>query len=121
MRSLTIFILFATIALSIASKLKFGPSMNALRSCKNALVGSNLSTKCRGEHGVQNTSVDLNNCLGNVDGTLNRGKNFLLSCMSCRLRRETITCECKRHDGTWNTSRIDLNSFVGNDNGVLRC
>jgi hypothetical protein len=122
MRSFSIFILLATIALSIASKLKFGPNVNALRSCEGErLFGSILSAKCRGEHGMQNASLNLNNCLGNVDGTLTGGRGFLESCKNCRLSGKTISCECKRRDGTSNPSRIDINSFVGNVNGVLKC
>jgi hypothetical protein len=123
MRSLTIFIFFAAIALSIASKLKYGQNINAMLTCKNErLVGSTLSAKCkRMNDSMQNTSVDLNICLGNIDGTLTKNRDFLLSCKNCRLSDETLFCDCKRRDGSWNSSSIEINSFVGNDNGILRC
>jgi hypothetical protein len=125
MRSLTIFILFVTIALSIASKLKDGQNMNALRTCFNErLEGSFLSATCKriNDNTMQNTSVNLNTCLGNINGRLSRGRDFLSSCRDCRLGDDTIYCECKRRDGTWeDISSMKINSFVGNDNGKLRC
>jgi hypothetical protein len=123
MRSLTIFIFFAAIALSNASKLKYGQNIDAMFTCNNPrLKASFLSATCKRINGnMQYTSVDLNNCLGNIDGTLTKNRDFLLSCKNCILRDETISCDCKRRDGTWKSSSIEINSFVGNDNGILRC
>ncbi|OBZ68624.1 hypothetical protein A0H81_11463 [Grifola frondosa] len=66
------------------------------------------------------SSVDLNQCVGNIGGTLEcwpNGGNYYNSCNSCKLQNgDILSCDC----GSGTTLK-ELNNCVSNRNGQLTC
>merc|ERR1711957_1039738 len=83
------------------------------------------------------TSISLKKCIGNINGKLKGGKkNFQRSVKNCYLTNIDktavwnnvpqvggifLTCMAKDKKGIWKTSSIDLNKFIGQVDGGLKC
>jgi hypothetical protein len=86
-----------------------------------------LSAACeRGDKGIDFSSLDLNVDFFNDDGqiTYNPGVGgFSKTCDTCRVNREgkqiLLRCICAKTDGTKNEPAIDLNQYIGNQDGKL--
>ncbi|MFM6001809.1 MAG: CVNH domain-containing protein [Sphaerospermopsis kisseleviana] len=100
------------------------------QTCKNIVLdGSILSAACEKADGytLENTSIDLDGYIGNLDGTLSWGDHlFSLTCKSVGLgqslsnRHYTLNAECKRRNGyTYIPTEIDLDAYIANINGEL--
>jgi hypothetical protein len=89
------------------------------------LEESKLYASCRSMVGIfQDTILDLNTCLANDNGFLvHSPSNFYLTCSTCTLRHNSVLgCICTRRDGdSYNYATIDLDKYVVNDDGTLRC
>lgn len=93
------------------------------QSCSNlSLSGSMLNATCRTRNGRNSsTSLDLNNCVTNNNGNLERGVNFFNTCYGCNLNGATLSCRCRRRNGTSRDTSLNLGSFISNTNGFLTC
>jgi len=124
---------FAIIALtfvvfSLAVSCRFRGAFQ--KTCKDvSLDGSVLIAKCEnwtnnGTTKEQITSkLDLNNCIGNIDGKLTWGhNNYKATSKTCTLINQlTLQCESKSKNGAFVTTTYDLGLTVNNTNGKLTC
>jgi len=98
---------------------------NFSASCTNiGLRGDALTASCRTlANTLVSTSVDLNRCIQNVNGSFAWGgnANFGASCSGCRLSGSELVCNCAERTGKVDETVIDLNDDVSNCNGSLRC
>lgn len=69
------------------------------------------------------TVINLGKCITNAGGTMYAQVNggFGASCPSASLSGTVITASCGNGAGGYVTSSLDLNTFVGNQNGILCC
>lgn len=86
------------------------------------LEGTGLEADCRKNDGtVVPSSIDLNTCVTNDDGSLRfGGVQFAGSCKNIVLNQSVLSADCARRDGSVNHSSLDLNEHIGNENGVLK-
>jgi hypothetical protein len=72
---------------------------------------------------LQPATLDLNNCIGNDNGTFDMvgGENFVANARSIALEPDTMvfTCELRNCSGEWKAASLHLDALVGNQNGVL--
>jgi len=67
------------------------------------------------------SKIDLNNHIGNIEGVLTWNQsNFGLSSNAMSLNGSTLSARCRRSNGTWNNSTINLDEHISNNNGTLR-
>jgi hypothetical protein len=66
--------------------------------------------------GICFTVITFNAAVG--DAWAFRG--FARPCKDIQINGAVLTASCKRHDGTFKTSRINLNPYIGNFNGKLK-
>lgn len=119
----------------VAFLFAFAVSFNALisdawalgdfsQTCRNASIsGSTLSASCeKANGGYQDTKIDLNPNIGNVDGSLSwADQNFIQTCRSISLSGgSTLKAECKRRDQSWTNASINLDNHIANIDGSLR-
>ncbi|KAH7418674.1 Cyanovirin-N [Cadophora sp. MPI-SDFR-AT-0126] len=71
---------------------------------------------------TRTSSLDLNQCIGNAFGRLvwQAHGDFGSSC-KCSLSVSSLYCFCHSGHGNDFPTSLDLNTNVGNDNGVLTC
>ena len=124
---------FAIIALtfvvfSLAVSCRFRGAFQ--KTCKDvSLDGSVLIAKCEnwtnnGKTKEQVTSkLDLNQCIGNIDGKLTWGHaNYKATSKTCSLINQlTLKCESQSKNGAFVTTTYDLGLTVTNTNGKLTC
>ena len=69
----------------------------------------------------RHADIHLNSYIDNDDGNLvlKSEGNFRESCSNIRLEGTTLVGDTHRGDGGTDTSRIDLASFISNDEGAL--
>ena len=124
---------FAIIALtfvvfSLAVSCRFRGAFQ--KTCKDvSLDGSVLIAKC--ENWTNNgktreqimSKLDLNNCIGNIDGKLTWGKSdYKTTSKTCSLINQlTLKCESRSKKGAFVTTTYDLGLTVTNTNGKLTC
>lgn len=93
--------------------------------CANiALQGSNvLAATCPTASGTQSTTLDLNTCITNSDGTLwwSSSGNYASSCTGCALSGTELSCQCYDVNGQAQSTSIDVNTQVTNCAGTLTC
>lgn len=119
----------------IAFLFAFAVSFNALisnawalgdfsKTCRNASISSStLSASCeKANGGYQNTSIDLNPHIGNLDGSLSwDDKNFIQTCRKTSLSGgSTLQGECKKKDQNFTNASINLDAHIANIDGTLR-
>ncbi|KAI8827181.1 Cyanovirin-N [Fimicolochytrium jonesii] len=99
-----------------------------LGSCRNVRLNSQyretLDAECKNNGGsYRAASIYLPSCLGNTNGVLvSPGSGYQNSCRDCAYQPGGVFyCQCKNRAGTWKTSRVNTNGFIGNFNGLLRC
>ncbi|NER50480.1 MAG: cyanovirin [Symploca sp. SIO1A3] len=120
----------ATVAFLSAVAMSFGMfTSHALalgdfsQTCYNSNVSSStLSSSCRRIDGsINDTSINLNPYIENVDGTLVwQPNNFIATCRNTGLTSPSImAAECKTRSQDWNDTSIDLDDHIANINGVL--
>ena len=92
-------------------------------STKIAIKGSVLSADCRRIDGSYHTStLDLSTCLSNNNGTLvwaQNGNFWKTADSSILIEPATFQCKCIRINGFSETSSINLDEKIANDNGIL--
>lgn len=99
-------------------------------TCKDiTLDGSTLSANCKTRNGGQNnTSISLDEYIGNLDGTLSWGDhNFSQTCSDLGLAQSLISRQfvlagnCERAVGRniYSHSEIGLNDHIANIDGTL--
>ncbi len=89
-----------------------------------SLDGAYLRALCADVEGQQqNSGIDLNTCVANIDGILKWAKdgNFAASSEGIQLNGSILTCDCNRTDGTMNSSQLNLDECITNLNGQLSC
>lgn len=92
--------------------------------------GSTLSTKCKKINGdFQETSIDLNRYIGNLDGILSWGdKDFSKTCKNIGVaqllstRQLILVAECQPAVGgdVYSPSEIELDAHITNADGTLK-
>ena len=104
------------------------------QSCSgDALSGSKLSSSCVESAEVKkSTQIDLNEKITNDNGKLTyisnpkSPGNFSGSCKNLHLnatnfsKTATLTADCKRQDGTYLNSQVNLNDVITNNHGSLQ-
>jgi len=92
------------------------------------LDGSTLSTKCQKMNGdSQQTSIDLNQYIGNLDGKLSWGdENFSKTCKNTGLaqllntKQLILVAECQSADRkSYYPSELELDAHITNYDGTL--
>jgi len=92
------------------------------------LDGSTLSTKCQKMNGdSQQTSIDLNRYIGNLDGKLSWGdENFSKTCKNTGLaqllntKQLILVAECQSADRkSYYPSELELDAHITNYDGTL--
>ena len=118
----------------VAFLFAFAVSFNALisdawalgafsQTCRNASIsGSTLSASCeKANGGYQDTKIDLNPNIGNVDGSLSwADKNFIQTWRNTSVSGSTLIGECKKRDQSWTNASINLDTHIANINGSLQ-
>ena len=93
------------------------------RSCGELKLtdGRFLSASCK-DRGAnfRNTSLDLNNGIGNQDGRLRTSKGYVSTCKNIGLNGNSLQADCRTYGGDWRSTNFDLNSVIGNQDGNLR-
>lgn len=116
-------ILFVLLALTVTSKLK-KTSQNYNQTCRSMWVsGSTLAGSCQKMDGSWiNAAFNLDYNVTNNDGTLrwaSSNGNFSQSCSNIGLSGSTLTASCRRMNGSWVNTSINLNDRIDNTNGGL--
>lgn len=103
---------------------------NFSQTCANIeLNGSSLSADCRKINGSgQETTINLDDYIGNLDGTLSWGDHlFSRTCKDIYLgqllsnREYVINASCEKRDGyTYKATEINLDNHIANIDGVLK-
>ena len=100
------------------------PDMAFSASSTNVYLNSTvLNAQCRTIEGaVVSSSLDLNKCIANLLGILTwaANGNFGLSSRNLAVKGSILTAECRKPDGTYLPSSIDLDEKITNDDGVLK-
>ena len=118
----------------VAFLFAFAVSFNALisdawalgdfsQTCRNVSIsGSTLSASCeKADGGYQDTKIDLNSNIGNVDGSLSwSDQNFIKTCRNTSVSGSTLQGECKKRDQSWTNASINLDTHIANINGSLQ-
>ena len=99
------------------SKLMFSNSSSNIY-----LKGTNLCATCLDSKGNKHdSSIDLNNYIGNIEGTLTWGKcNFAASSSNINLSGSIICADCKDSKGNSHHSAIYLDNYISNIEGTLK-
>lgn len=94
------------------------------------ISGSTLSATCEKADGYtpKDTSIDLDQYIGNLDGTLSWGdEKFSLTCENIGLaqllssRQLVLSAKCEKRDGiTYDQSDIELDDHIANIDGTLK-
>jgi len=95
----------------------------ALSSRLISLYGDHeLRAKCLKTNGTEvDSSINLNNILGNDNGTFAVGRSrFAKSARRVRINGTVLEAQLKRKDETWSHDVVDLNVFIGNHDGHLQ-
>ena len=93
------------------------------QTCRNVSIsGSTLSASCeKANGGYQDTKIDLNSNIGNVDGSLSwSDQNFIKTCRNTSVSGSTLQGECKKRDQSWTNASINLDTHIANINGSLQ-
>lgn len=94
------------------------------KCCTNIrLEGATLRASCTdANNNKADAQMDLNRCIGNIDGTLKREHNYSNSCRDCRVNGTVLTCNCQKADQwEWLISGLDLSTVLRITNGQLSC
>jgi hypothetical protein len=80
-----------------------------------------LVAKCFSPDGeLIDASIDLNTCLGNLDGEFKVGdRDFILSARDIRLDGKNLTAALRRENGSYVHDSVNLDAFITNDCGKL--
>jgi hypothetical protein len=108
--------------LMIAEVHRSGPSGFA-ESCRNAIMhGGVLHAECFTVTGeVRNSSINLDECLGNSDGVFRWGwENFSASAQDVRLDGTFLHARLATVSGEWRSACTDLQAQIRNIEGKLR-
>jgi len=95
---------------------------NFTKSSKNINLTQNhiLNAQCNDCVKYDNSTVDLDNLIGNDNGNLVIGAKFSESSKDITLKNNNILCaQCRKLDGSWKYSECDLNCIIGNKFGKL--
>ncbi|KAG7039627.1 hypothetical protein JMJ77_0012320 [Colletotrichum scovillei] len=113
-----------------------GNTIDFTKSCEDDLElvpGLNdyvLKATCTGRDKQDyKTELSLNGCIANnIQGGVMEWKDpqglFGTSCNKCSLsgkERNLLTCACNASNGKRESSQINLDKGIGNNNGVLQC
>jgi hypothetical protein len=94
------------------------------KSCKSIRIkGGHLLAECRRIDGSWNedAKIKIDNHIGNNNGNLEwDGSSFSQSCQNIIIKDgHILKAECRRIDGSWNRTEINLDERIGNNNGEL--
>ena len=97
---------------------------NFSQSCFNSEIsGSTLYSTCRRINGsLNNTSINLNSVIENINGSLKwQPKNFIETCRYTDLTKSSImTAQCKTRSQRYVNTSINLDDHIANIDGVLK-
>lgn len=90
-----------------------------------------LQCNCKNASGsVQSTTIDVAQCFGNVNGILTWRKTgcydtqYYQTCVNCLFSGSLLMCTCKENGSNSFydlAASVDLNNYIGNQNGNLQC
>ncbi|QIW98718.1 hypothetical protein AMS68_004236 [Peltaster fructicola] len=69
-------------------------------------------------------SLNMNTCFANDGGFLvyRRDGNFAYTCRNYRFDHDSVMIiTCANGKGSWDDNHVDLNDYIGNDQGTLYC
>ena len=92
------------------------------RSCGDLKLtdGRFLSASCKDRSAnYRNTSLDLNNRIGNQDGRLTTRGGYVSTCKNIGLNGNFLQADCRTYKGDWRSTNFDLNSDISNNDGNL--
>lgn len=122
-------LLKATVAFLFALVVSFNLVVNGAlalgqfsQTCTNiAVSGSELSATCEKANGGQdNTSINLNPYIENVDGTLEwQPRNFIETCRNTSVSGSLLKAECKTRNQNFVFTTINLDDHIANIDGEL--
>jgi hypothetical protein len=128
MKTYSVLFILALVAIcSVTKKLTTQTKGDALKTCKKvSLYQSTLKASCQTANGNDwpNSTIDLNNCLGNDNGNFKaKGGNqgYWESCAVCSINNGNLKCTCKTNVFDDNETTIAINSFISNWDGKLAC
>lgn len=123
-------LLKATLAFLFALVVSFNLVVNGAlalgqfsKTCRNIDVnGSELSASCeKANGGFDNTSINLNPFIENVDGELEwQPKNFIETCRDTSVSGSLLRAECKTRNQNFVFTTINLDDHIANIDGNLR-
>lgn len=123
-------LLKATVAFLFALVVSFNLVVNGAlalgqfsQTCRNIDVsGSELSASCeKANGGFDNTSINLNPVIENVDGKLEwQPKNFIETCRDTSVSGSLLKAECKTRNQNFVFTTINLDDHIANIDGNLR-
>lgn len=94
------------------------------QTCYNSSIqGSVLTSTCeRANGGYNNSSIDLNPIIENVDGTLKwQPSNFIETCKNTKLAGSSqLAAECKTRAQQFVSTNINLDDHIANIDGTLK-
>jgi hypothetical protein len=108
------------------------PNGGYTRSCNNCIYdGTTLTCSCGKNDGTyNNTSLKPNICSNGIDNengnltcTIPNG-GYSRSCNNCIYDGSTLTCSCRKNDGSYNNTNIIAKNCINeisNTNGNLQC
>jgi len=114
------------------------PEGSYRKTCRKEMVfGPMLEAKCERKDGsMARSTINFWNCdssIKNVDGVLTckdhtrrslPGGSYKHSCRHIRLHHHELTAKCRKRNGEWHHSSINVKKCYGsiiNDDGKLRC
>ncbi|KAJ5116309.1 hypothetical protein N7456_000657 [Penicillium angulare] len=119
--------LLASLSLEVAANSGYYAScigLQLLGPVSNAPFWS-INANCEEESTVWNvaTEINLGSCFGNSNGKLVASKNgaFGGSCKDVTLSGSTLKASCANTAGTYVSTSIDTNNYIGNANGLMCC
>ncbi|KAJ7869708.1 hypothetical protein B0H14DRAFT_3440452 [Mycena olivaceomarginata] len=87
-----------------------------------------LSTKCQNAAGTAflATSIQLNLCVANINGSLTGGAAFSATCQNIQFSGVQLSASCKTNAGSFVSTVLDLSEYyidnvLSNINGGLTC
>ena len=97
----------------------------SLTSTYIGLNGVQLYALCKTVSGNKvESSINLNDCIANINAdngvlTWAKGGDFAATSVAITLNGTVLHAQCKHFDGSLNSSQLDLDERISNNNGQL--
>jgi hypothetical protein len=96
---------------------------NFSRSCSNIVLRQDriLTAICKDRNAnYRRTSLDLNRRIGNKNGYLTTGSDYIKTCQNIGWGRGvSLRADCRTYNGDWRYSTLNLDNIISNNDGNL--